>query len=63
MSAPSTIDMKYLNTLFIISSLLIFLPGCSPEIGSEAWCINMEEKAKGDWSTNEAAAYAKHCFF
>ena len=34
---------------------------CSPEIGSDAWCADMKEKPKGDWSANDAADFAKHC--
>ena len=48
-----------LITLFMIAGLT----GCSPEVGSEAWCQKMNEKPKGDWSTNEAADFAKHCLF
>ena len=33
----------------------------SPEVGSKAWCDLMDEKPKGDWTTNEAADYARHC--
>ncbi|MFL0795866.1 MAG: DUF3012 domain-containing protein [Cellvibrionaceae bacterium] len=36
---------------------------CSPEVGSERWCNNLEEKSKGDWTVNEAKDYAKHCVF
>ncbi|MCW8907056.1 MAG: DUF3012 domain-containing protein [Sedimenticola sp.] len=39
------------------------LVGCAPEVGSEAWCQQMKEKPKGDWSANEAADFAKHCVF
>ncbi len=35
--------------------------GCSPEVGSDAWCENMAEKPKGDWTANEAVDYARHC--
>ncbi len=35
--------------------------GCTPEVGSKAWCEHMEEKPKGDWTANEAADYARHC--
>ena len=35
--------------------------GCTPEVGSDAWCDDMSEKAKGDWTANEAKDYAKHC--
>jgi hypothetical protein len=37
------------------------LGACAPKIGSDAWCQDMEEKPKGDWSTNEATAYTRHC--
>lgn len=39
------------------------LGACSPEIGSKAWCENMQAKPKGEWTANEAADYAKHCLF
>jgi hypothetical protein len=35
--------------------------GCAPEVGSEAWCKAMKDKPKGDWSTNEALDFSKHC--
>ena len=35
----------------------------TPAVGSEAWCEQMNEKPKGDWTGNEAAAYARHCLF
>ena len=41
--------------------LLCFAVGCGPEVGSEAWCEDMKEKPKGDWTANEAADFAKHC--
>lgn len=40
-----------------------WLVGCAPEVGSEAWCKNMKAKNAGDWTTNEAADFAKHCIF
>jgi DUF3012 family protein len=39
------------------------LSGCAPEIGSKEWCEKMDEKPKADWTANQAANYAKHCFF
>lgn len=46
------------------SILLVFsLAGCSPEVGSEAWCKKLAEKPKGDWTANEAAEYTKNCMF
>ncbi|GMQ49043.1 DUF3012 domain-containing protein [Vibrio sp. 10N] len=38
------------------------LSACT-EVGSEAWCQDMQEKPKGDWTANEASDYAKHCIF
>ena len=58
--------MKYINKLMsalFISACFIVLPSCTPEVGSEAWCTNMKEKPKGDWTTNEATAYTKDCIF
>ena len=39
------------------------LAGCEPEIGSEKWCKQMEEKSAADWTVREARDYAKHCVF
>ena len=44
-------------------AVVFFLAACAPEVGSDAWCEDMDEKAKGDWSTNEATEYAKSCVF
>ena len=60
------IDMKsfYARRCFyatLVSSLLLI--GCSPEVGSEKWCAQLEATPKGDWSANMAADYAKHCIF
>ena len=52
--------MRYLIPIF---ASLVFLTACSPEVGSEAWCKDMEAKPKGDWTANEAADYAKNCVF
>ncbi|WP_035387345.1 DUF3012 domain-containing protein [Ferrimonas senticii] len=43
--------------------LLIGVSACSPEVGSEAWCKQMDKKPKGDWTANEARDYTKHCIF
>ena len=45
-------------SLFFISGLGT---GCSPEVGSDAWCEKMKETPKGDWSANDASTYAKNC--
>lgn len=46
--------------LLILSGLLA---ACSPAVGSDAWCQAMKAKPVGDWSSNEAADFAKHCIF
>ncbi|SBS28863.1 DUF3012 domain-containing protein [Vibrio toranzoniae] len=47
-------------------ALLLFLStqimACT-EVGSEAWCTDMKEKPKGDWTANEAGDFAKYCIF
>lgn len=52
-----------LLSLSAIALTTMILSACSPEIGSDKWCQNMEAKPKGDWSANEATDYAKHCLF
>ena len=51
----------------ILLSILAFsfmgLSACAPEVGSDAWCKKMGEKAKGEWTANEAGEYAKNCVF
>lgn len=55
--------MKNLKKLSLLLLTLSAIAACSPEIGSEQWCKDMDEKAKGDWTANEATDYAKHCVF
>jgi hypothetical protein len=47
----------------VVIAAFAVLAGCAPEVGSERWCKKLDEKAKGDWTANEAADYAKHCIF
>ena len=51
------------KTVTVILSLLaiISLSACSPEPGTKAWCESMKEKPKGDWSSNDAGTFTKHC--
>ncbi|MDP5254443.1 DUF3012 domain-containing protein [Vibrio sp. HB161653] len=39
------------------------LMACSPEVGSEQWCQEMDDKPKGDWTANQVGEYAEHCIF
>lgn len=50
-----------LAILALATALSLSLTGCAPEVGSEKWCANLEEKPKGDWSLNEATDYAANC--
>jgi hypothetical protein len=49
--------------IFFLSLLLTQLIACSAELGSDEWCDDLKAKPKGDWSTNEAKDYTKHCLF
>jgi hypothetical protein len=52
--------MLILSTAAILS---LGLTACSPEVGSDKWCQQMEDKPKGDWTANQGADYTKHCIF
>ena len=54
---------KALTICLLLVPAVFTLSGCAPEVGSEAWCEQMKEKPKGDWTANEAGDYAKHCIF
>ena len=53
------------KSLGIVAILLmaLSLSACAPEVGTKAWCEDMEDKPKGDWTANDAKAFAKHCMF
>lgn len=54
-------SIKSLFALFAATLLVTSLYGCTPEVGTDAWCDYMKEKPKGDWSPNEAGDFAEHC--
>jgi len=47
----------------LVLGALLFVLGCAPEVGSEEWCNDLKATPKGDWSANDATAFAKHCIF
>ena len=49
------------NYLMGLMFAVLALAGCAPEVGSDRWCQMMQEKPKGDWSSNEGMDYLKHC--
>lgn len=48
---------------FLLAACAIVASACAPEVGSQAWCQQMDETPKGDWTANQAADYARHCLF
>ena len=34
---------------------------CSPEVGSDAWCTQMKDTPRGEWTGNDTLNFAKHC--
>ena len=55
-----------MNKILNVTAVILFLfslTGCSPEVGTEAWCKNLAEKPKGEWTANEATEYTKNCIF
>jgi len=50
-----------MQRIFLLIASLLLLTACKPAVGSKAWCEDMEAKAKGDWTANEAADYLQHC--
>jgi len=55
--------MKKLVFAILLTSVAFMTTACSPEVGSQAWCQQMKEKAKGDWTVTETKDYARHCIF
>ncbi len=53
--------MKQLAAIFASLVMIIGLSACAPEVGSEAWCQDLKEKPKGDWTANELGDFTKHC--
>ncbi|HAO26021.1 MULTISPECIES: DUF3012 domain-containing protein [unclassified Methylophaga] len=53
--------MRYCFRVLGLLAFTVLFSACTPEIGSDEWCVHMKEKPKGDWTANEAGAYAEHC--
>ena len=54
-------SMLYRVNLTLLALLSLLSVSCSPAVGSEAWCKELQEKPKADWSANDVGGYAKHC--
>ena len=57
------VSVRTLTTLAAVGLAVTLMVGCSPKVGSDAWCSQMKEKPTGDWTANQAADFAKHCVF
>ena len=55
--------MKKMFLLGSLFSVVTLLTACSPEVGSDEWCEDLQSKDKGDWTLDETKNYAKHCVF
>ena len=55
--------LRSMRQLLYITTAATVFSACAPEIGSEEWCEDMAVKPKGDWTVNEAQAFAEHCIF
>lgn len=53
--------MRKVFALASLISVLVFVAGCSPEVGSEEWCADIKEKGVANVTANEAADFTKHC--
>ena len=54
--------MKSLKPKILFAVLAMFaLAACDPEVGSDAWCKQLKDKDKGQWTATEAKDFAKHC--
>ena len=49
--------------IFIAALIITLTAACSSEVGSEAWCEDLKEKDKGEWTLDETAEYAKSYIF
>ena len=52
---------KVAANLMLLALALPFMSGCSPEVGSDAWCADMKEKPKADWTAGELKDFTQHC--
>lgn len=55
--------MEKIISFIILAFFTFAITACSPEVGSDAWCKQMQEKSKADWTAGETSDYAKHCIF
>jgi len=57
----NAVKKTILSTL--AAAFFLSLTACAPEVGSEAWCTDMKQKDKAEWTANQATDFAKNCVF
>ena len=50
------------GTIMVLATT-VFLTACAPEVGSKAWCEDLKEKPKGDWTAKKAGEFTQSCVF
>ena len=60
MTRPEPIRRRAGRGLCVVAAALAFV-ACAPKVGSDRWCETMKETPRGEWSANDATAFAKHC--
>ena len=50
-----------MKNLVLTALAPLCLVACAPEVGTEKWCNNMDDTPKGEWTANDAKAYAEYC--
>lgn len=55
--------MKTVLACLCVLLMGMTLTACSPKVGSKEWCVAMQKKPKGEWTTDQIGQYAKHCMF
>ena len=45
----------------IMLILLSIIYGCSPEVGSKAWCEKMGDTPEAEWTPKDGSAFMKNC--
>jgi hypothetical protein len=53
--------MRGFGRAMVLVGMAAWLSACAPEVGSPRWCEAMREKARGDWTANEALEFARSC--
>jgi len=45
----------------VATLIALSFSACSPDPGTKAWCNQMKEKPKAQWTAKDAGTFAKYC--